>query len=483
MAVQPPPAPTTVPVGPPPAAPQGSGCRRGCGFGCGGCLLAFVLAVLLVVAGGYYLFNSFVRQAQADVPSPAALLLITPPVDVGTNDSGYKSATPGQALTAGNSVRTGHGGHAAIQFPDGSYLRMSPDTTVTVDSARLGKNGNLQSASLVQKVGRTLTSVQHLVSGANFKVAGHSVSAQVRGTQFEILVRPNGTNLIKVFEGSVTVTGKTTVTLNAGQQLDVDASGNLSNPKSIQSEPQDPYPQAALCSKTASSGTTAGTAQTSSGDSLTTGQTAEHDYNSPGGNLTLVFCYPGSLMGVTVTDPNGAQYSAQGPPPLTIKIPNGAPGLYRAIVHALNVPSGGEAYSMTFATDAPCASGNIDTGTVVRHTLTNAELLQAIQQSGATGVSLQVEGTSNTSARISYSGDLGGVPLAWTFVFYAATPNLGTVLTHFSVRGVDLTTQFASRITSATGESVTSVPSDFTVDRVYSCTGPEGGMMVIEGHR
>jgi hypothetical protein len=30
---------------------------------------------------------------------------------------------------------------------------------------------------------------------------------------------------------------------------------------------------------------------------------------------------------------------------------------------------------------------------------------------------------------------------------------------------------------------VTAIPADYTVDRVYSCTGPGGGMMVIEGHR
>jgi hypothetical protein len=37
---------------------------------------------------------------------------------------------------------------------------------------------------------------------------------------------------------------------------------------------------------------------------------------------------------------------------------------------------------------------------------------------------------------------------------------------------------------SSLGGSITSIPSDFSVDRVYSCKGPGGdGMMVIEGHR
>jgi hypothetical protein len=332
----------------------------------------------------------------------------------------------------------------------------------------------------VQKVGRTFTNVQHLVTGASFNVGGHSVSAQVRGTQFEILVRANGTNLIKVFDGTVKVSGKTTVTLNAGQQIDADANGTLANQRAIQGEPQDPFAVSAQCARSASAGNNPGTVQTADGDNLLTGQTAEHDYNSPGGNLTLAFCYPGSLMSVTVTDPSGRQRTARGAPPLLVKIPNGPPGTYRAVVHGLELPAGGEPYSLAFATDAGCAGGKIDTGGFVRETISNDEISQALSSAGIT---LQVQGTSANSARISYYSDLGGVPVSWTVVFYAASPNLGFVLTQFSVRGVNVTTQVVSRVTSVTGRSVSSIPTDYTVDRVYSCKGPDGIMMVIEGHR
>jgi len=42
--------------------------------------------------------------------------------------------------------------------------------------------------------------------------------------------------------------------------------------------------------------------------------------------------------------------------------------------------------------------------------------------------------------------------------------------------------QVASKLSSVIGQSL-SVPTDFTVDRVYSCAGSSGGVMVIEGHR
>src|SRR6266567_1094903 len=211
MAVQqPPPAPAARGFTPP--QPKKSGCA-GCGVGCLGCLGVFIVVVLLMVGGGWYFF---VVQAQAGVTAPAGLVVFSAPVDVGRNDSGYRTATPGEQLTAGSSVRTGGTGHAAIQFPDGSFIRMSPDTTLTVTAAQLNKDGTLQSAGVVQKIGRTLSNIQHLVGGASFKVGGHSVSAEVRGTQFEVLVRANATNLINVLEGSVKVAGATTITLAAG---------------------------------------------------------------------------------------------------------------------------------------------------------------------------------------------------------------------------------------------------------------------------
>jgi hypothetical protein len=477
MAIQPPPSPTPLQQAPPPAAPKKGGCfGRGCGFGCAGCLVALLLVVLLAGGGGYYFF---VVQAQAAVSAPASLAVINQPVDVD-----QRPAIPGEALNPGNTVHTGAGGHAGIHFPDGSFVRMSPDTTVTVTSAQLQKDGTLQSASVVQKIGRTFTSVQHLAGGASFKVGGHSVSAQVRGTEFEVLVRGDNTNLIKVFDGTVVVSGATTATLKAGEQIDADANGRLSNQRPIQPDVLDPYPLTSQCSKAASNGNNAGTVQSTSGESLTNGQSAQSTYNSAGGNLTLAFCYPGSLMRVTVTDQVGKTYSRQGPAPLIIKIPNGPAGAYKAVVTALDVPASGEAYALSFATDASCAAGNVDTGTVVRQTLSNSEIQKALANSGTTGVTLQVRGTSPTSARVFYYSNLGGMPMSWTIDFYAATPKLGAVITQVTVQGINVTTQVISSLGAFGGNSITSMPTGFSVDRVYSCNGPGGdGMMVIEGHR
>jgi FecR protein len=474
-AAQPPALPPAGASAPLPPAKK-SGCA-GCSVGCLGCIGVVVLVILLVLGGGYFFL---VAQASAGVASPAALLVASTPVDVGHNDGGYQPATSGQSLDAGSSVRTGHTGHATIQFPDGSLMRVSPDTTVTIESAQLSNAGNLKSATLQQKIGRTLSTVQHLAGGASFQVGGHSVSAAVRGTEFEVVVRTDSSNQIKVFDGSVAVSGQTNVTVNAGEQVDADPNGKLAAKRPIQPDKQDPFALASQCAKAVSGGTTAGTTQTTTGNNISTGQTAEVDYSSPGGTVSFAMCYPGSLITLSVIDPLGVEHASRnGTSPVTGNL-SGPPGLYRAIVHAINVP-GGEPFTVSFATNVSCASANVDTGTVVRKTLSTDQLQASMSQSGVTGITIKIVGTSSNSARLYYYSNIGGTEISWTIDFYAATPNLGAVVTQITVRGINITTQVVSRLTSANA-SISTIPQDFIVDRVYSCAA-SGGLMVMEGHR
>jgi hypothetical protein len=486
MAAQPPappapapassPLPQTAAAVPPPA--KSKGCL-GCGMGCGGCLLVIVIVAALLLGSGYFFL---VAQAQAGVASPAALLVFSTPVDVGHNDSGYKTAASGQSLDAGSSVRTGETGRATIQFPDGTLTRLSPNTTVTVQAAQLSNGGQLKSATLLQKIGRTLSVVQHLTGGATFDVGGHSVNAEVRGTEFEVLVRGDGSNLIKLFDGTLKVSGKTTVTLTKGQEIDADKNGTLSAPRAIGPDKQDPFQLIAQCENAVSGGgNSTGTMQVSTGENLATGQTAESDYQSGGGNVSVALCYPGSLMTLAVTDPGGAGHALRQSGSPVVAHLAGPPGLWRAIVRAVDVP-GGEPWAVAWATNSVCGGEKVDTGSVVREILSNAQLSSGLADSGATGVTIQVQGVSSNSARIYYYSNVGGVEISWTIDFYAATPNLGWVLTQITVRGVNITTQVVDRLTAA-GASISSIPTDYIVDRVYSCAGPDGNTMVIEGHR
>src|SRR2546428_9245428 len=115
-------------------------------------------------------------------------------------------------------------------------------------------------------------------------------------------------------------------------------------------------------------------------------------------------------MSVTVTDPLGGRRTAQGKSPLTIKIPNAPPGRYRAMVRGVDV-RGGEPHSVSFATDAACVEGNVDTGGGVRPTPRNSRNANALSQAGATGVTLHVQGASPHPARIDPHAQLGPHPI------------------------------------------------------------------------
>jgi hypothetical protein len=434
-----------------------------------------VLVTLLVLGSGYWFL---VVQAQAAVTAPATLIVFNQPVTVNGNAS-----TPGEALNAGDVVATQPKGHAEIQFPDGSYVRMSPNTTVQVTNVQLQRNGTLQAGEVLQKTGRTFVNIQHLASGASFKVGGHSVTAEVRGTEFEVLVREDDTNLIKVFDGTVGVSGKSSATVKAGQEIDADASGTLSAVRGIRNDRNDPYQLVAQCRSAVAQGSNPGTIQITIGDPISSGQNVDVFYDSPGGITKTALCYPGSYMQLRVTSPNGTAYwYPNGIPPIRHQH-QGLAGRWKATVIAVDV-SPAEPWVVAFAADAPCTSApqlSANTGNVVRETLSNSELTNGLKDSGIT---LRVEGTSPNSARLHYYSNIGGAEVSWTVVFYAATPNLGAVVTQVTVRGVNVTTQTLNYLGPAAKSSISSIPQDFTVDRVYSCADAGGDdIMVVEGHR
>src|SRR4029077_14207966 len=140
-----------------------------------------------------------------------------------------------------------------------------------------------------------------------------------------------------VFDGTVKVSGKTTATLTRGQEIEADKNGTLSAPRAIGPDKQDPFQLVAQCESAVSGGgNSAGTMQVNTGDHLATGQTAEADYESGGGVVSVALCYPGSFMTLSVTDPNGAVHaSRQSGSPVVGHI-DGPPGLWRAIVRAVD---------------------------------------------------------------------------------------------------------------------------------------------------
>src|SRR5256712_13131331 len=141
--------------------------------------------------------------------------------------------------------------------------RLASNTELTLTSAHFGKDGNPRDASIAQKIGRNFTNVQHLISGATFKVSGQSATATVRGTKFEVYIKADGTMVVKLFVGELDFDGKNHVHLVARQQATADPQGNIGPAGPIQPDPDDPFGAEMAASDATSHGTTPGTDQDS----------------------------------------------------------------------------------------------------------------------------------------------------------------------------------------------------------------------------
>lgn len=148
---------------------------------------------------------------------------------------------------SGNRFVTGRDGAAILRFPDGSIVRLGPNTTFVL--RRTETQRNLADQSPMELVGGTLrwfreagvdmkkrlmetptdTRRRHSDEG---KIRISGVIMTIRGTEFDCAVQPHGSGVVKLYSGEVSFTliDGTIVTLAPGQMIDVggDQSGHVS---------------------------------------------------------------------------------------------------------------------------------------------------------------------------------------------------------------------------------------------------------------
>ena len=157
--------------------------------------LLIVLVIVIVIVAG--LLIGLQVAASAEVNAPGLLTVYQPAASIAHAGGAYAAANTGAVVEPGDSVKTDTRGRAALTLPDGTVTQMAGGTEVKLDSAHFNKTGTIHDVTLVQQVGRTFTNVQHLVSGASFDVKGKSATASVRGTKFEVYIKPDGTMVVK----------------------------------------------------------------------------------------------------------------------------------------------------------------------------------------------------------------------------------------------------------------------------------------------
>lgn len=452
-------------------APRGRGGYR---------LIIILLVVLLIAGAAFFWLNS---AASAAINAAATLTVFQPTTSVAHGTGAFVTSKTGTVVVPADSVKTDAKGRASIQLPDGTLMRMAGGTQIALTSAHFAKTGNLQDVSILQKVGRTFTTVQHLASGAVFKVGGQSAVASVRGTKFEVLVNPDNSMLVKLFEGKLALAGKNHIDLIAGQQASVDTNGNVGPAVAIVADPNDPFGPLTAASDAADQGTTPGTEQDFIGPPIHNGEQQSYSYSFAGGGIVkAALGYKGSLMSLRVKAPDGHIYPFTGPSPVVVPVPNAPAGIYTITVvgisglSALNV-TGEEPYVSVSALE-PCATATIAQNGAVRHGYTAQDLAAAINVPGLSNLSLTISGAALAGSVISGTGTYNGVSWTGTVVLFMH----GGVLEIFAVGATVFTVsvpaqQIVQQIGAAIAQDPTNIYPGYVVDRLFTCKG----VLMIDG--
>jgi hypothetical protein len=444
-------------------------------------VLIVLVVLILIVGGGIFWLNS---TAQAAVNVSATLTVYQPTASIARGSAGaFAAATSGMQVQAGDSVQTDAKGRASIQLPDGTLTRLASDTQITLDAAHFSKSGTLHDAKITEKIGRTLTSVQHLVSGATFQVAGQSAVASVRGTKFEVYIKADGTMIVKLFDGFLDITSKngTSVHLVAGQQATVDPQGNIGPAGPIQPDPDDPFGPALAASAAVDAGTTPGTEQDFIGAPIHNGEQQQYRYSYAGGSLVKASLgYPGSAMQLKVQAPDGQMYTGSGHSPIVVVVNNAPAGIYVInVVGVSGLGTIGEEPFVAVAAVEPCVSSDIDQLGAVRRGYTDTDLAAAVKVSGLSNLTVTIAPNSPAGAIVTGHGTYDGVGWTGSILLVPHNGVVEIIAVGATVFGVNVPAQqIVQQIGSAIGQDPTNLNVGFIVDRLFACDS----VLMIDGH-
>jgi hypothetical protein len=436
-----------------------------------------LVLVILLVGGGIFWLNS---SAQAAVSVSATLTVYQPTASLARGSGAFAAGASGAQVQSGDSVSTDAKGRASIQLPDGTLTRLASDSQITLDAAHFSKNGTLHDAKLTEKIGRTLTSVQHLVSGATFQVAGQAAVASVRGTKFEVYIKADGTMIVKLFDGQLDFDGKNHVHLVAGQQATADPQGNIGPPGPIQPDPADPFGPALAASAAADLGTTPGTEQDYIGAPIHNGEQQQYLYGYAGGSLVKASLgYPGSAMQLKVQAPDGQMYTGSGASPIVVSVVNAPAGIYKLFVVGVSgLGAGGEEPFLAVAAVEACVSSDIDQNGAVRRGYSDTDLGAAVQVSGLSNLRVSIAPNSPAGAIVTGQGTYNGVGWTGSVLLVPHNGVVEIMAVGATVFGVNVPAQqIVQQIGSAIGQDPTNLNVGFIVDRLFACNS----VLMIDG--
>ncbi|MCD6239821.1 MAG: FecR domain-containing protein [Thermotogae bacterium] len=134
----------------------------------------------------------------------------------------WNTLKAGKKLHEGEQILTWKTGRAILEMRNGSTVEVQPNSQVLIEHLKYNRDNSAQTETVLRVLkGGVRNKVTNLLKNkSKFTVKAGSATAGVRGTDFEVLLSPDGVARVRVYEGSVLVRGAmgAPITVSAGKE-------------------------------------------------------------------------------------------------------------------------------------------------------------------------------------------------------------------------------------------------------------------------
>lgn len=163
--------------------------------------------------------------------SAASLDNIQGVVAVKTINGDWTIGVDNTRIKEGTTLRSYADSSADLRLPDGSVIKMDPDTLISIDKFSWNRNGTIEFLVSTQNGGITNTVVPLKDSSSYYHVRTPGGLVTVHGTEFQVYVLDNKQSIVNVILGDVQVENQSgSVDLTTGQMTLASTSNSPSEP-------------------------------------------------------------------------------------------------------------------------------------------------------------------------------------------------------------------------------------------------------------
>ena len=183
-------------------------------------LTTMTLAILLMFSVNPAVFASEEDGAARD---ESAGIVIAPRGTLTAVDQNgqVRKLTRRSKFYANETLKTGAGSEAQLRFTDGAFLTLKSDSELNIGQYHFGGAEDPANTVVMKLLAGGFRAISGSIGKSNklaYRVETPAASIGIRGTEYEVVISPDGKVVVNVISGSVTVqTAAGTVTVGPGQ--------------------------------------------------------------------------------------------------------------------------------------------------------------------------------------------------------------------------------------------------------------------------